>query len=136
MVHKFQNVHQVRTGCNMVKSGKTNVPSTWLIFFCLCTHASQQNLPPFCFYHSCCLHYLPYYHSVCVQKALIYHLNVTIFMYVTRYHVVYSVFYYLQFHVTVVVECITCGYGHTTFLLQNLQNHSWGHKCMYNREIN
>jgi hypothetical protein len=40
MVHKFQNAHQVRTGCNMVKSSSPNVPSTWLIFLCLRTHAS------------------------------------------------------------------------------------------------
>jgi hypothetical protein len=32
MVHKFQNVCQVRTDCNMVKSSSPNAPSTWLIF--------------------------------------------------------------------------------------------------------
>jgi hypothetical protein len=26
-----------------------NVPSTWTIFLCPCTHASLQNLIPFCF---------------------------------------------------------------------------------------
>jgi len=42
MVHKFQNARQERTGRNMVKSSSPNVPSTWLIFLCPCTHASPQ----------------------------------------------------------------------------------------------
>jgi hypothetical protein len=79
----FQNAHQARTGCNMMKSSSPNTPSTWPIFLCLHTHASPQNLPPFCFYHSCRSHQLPRYCSVCVQKALIYQLNFIVFMFVT-----------------------------------------------------
>jgi hypothetical protein len=30
----FKNSHQVRTGCNMVKSSNPNSPITWLIFLC------------------------------------------------------------------------------------------------------
>jgi hypothetical protein len=48
-VHKFQNARQVRTGRNMVKFCSPNMTSTWLIFLCPRTHASPQNLPPFCF---------------------------------------------------------------------------------------
>jgi hypothetical protein len=37
-------VRQVRTGHNTVKSSSPNVPSTWLIFHCPCTHASPHKL--------------------------------------------------------------------------------------------
>jgi hypothetical protein len=83
-VHKFQNARRARTGRNMVKSSSTNAPSTWLIFLCPRTHASPQNVPPFCFERSRCSLELPRYRSVCVQKALVYQLNFTVFMFVTR----------------------------------------------------
>jgi hypothetical protein len=47
-VYKFQNARQLRTGRNMVKFSP-NAHSTRLIFLCPRTHASPQNLPPFCF---------------------------------------------------------------------------------------
>jgi hypothetical protein len=40
----------------MVKSSSSNAPSTWLIFLCPRTHASPQNMPPFCCYSSHCSH--------------------------------------------------------------------------------
>jgi hypothetical protein len=48
-VHKFQNARQARMDRNMVKSSSANAPSASLIFLCSRTHASPQNLPPFCF---------------------------------------------------------------------------------------
>jgi len=42
MFHEFQNACQARTGCNMVKSSGPNVPTSWLIFLCLHSHASPQ----------------------------------------------------------------------------------------------
>ena len=41
-VHMFQNVRQVRMGCNMVKSSSPNAPRTWLIFLCPRTLTSPQ----------------------------------------------------------------------------------------------
>jgi hypothetical protein len=69
----------------IVKSSSPNTPKSWLIFFCPRTHASPQNFPPFCFYRSHCSHYLPRYRTVCVQKAAIYQLNFTVFMYLFLY---------------------------------------------------
>jgi hypothetical protein len=48
-IYKFQNAHQTRMFRNMVNSSSPNAPSTWLIFLFSRTHASPQNLPPFCF---------------------------------------------------------------------------------------
>jgi len=42
MVHKFKNVQQARTGCNMAKSSSPNAHSTWLIFLFPHTHASHK----------------------------------------------------------------------------------------------
>jgi hypothetical protein len=69
MVHKFQNACQARTGHNMVKSSSPNIPSSWLIFLCPCTHTSPQTC-----HHSASSILavwisLPHYCSVCVQKA-------------------------------------------------------------------
>jgi hypothetical protein len=49
LVRRFQNVCWMRTGCNVVKSSSSNTPNTWLNFLCPHTHASLQNLSPFCF---------------------------------------------------------------------------------------
>jgi hypothetical protein len=38
----FQNMHQAKMGCNMVKSSSPNTPSTWLIFLCPRTHAKMS----------------------------------------------------------------------------------------------
>jgi hypothetical protein len=42
MVHKFQNAHQARKGCNMVKSSTPNTPSTLLVFLFPRTHAKTS----------------------------------------------------------------------------------------------
>jgi hypothetical protein len=42
MVHKFQNMHQARTGHNMVKSSSPNAPSIWLIFLCPHIHTKMS----------------------------------------------------------------------------------------------
>jgi hypothetical protein len=99
-VHKFQTAHQVRTCHHMVKSSSPNVPSTWLIFLCPCSHATLQNLPPFCFSHSRCSHQLPHYRNVCIQKAYIY-INKIYHIYVCyTENTLHSVWYYPWFYIT------------------------------------
>jgi hypothetical protein len=86
-----------------VKLSNPNAPSTWLIFPCSSTHASLQNLSPFCFQCSRCSLQLPRYRTVCVKKAFIYQFNFTVFMFVTQISSsIHTVWYYMQFHVTTV----------------------------------
>jgi hypothetical protein len=52
---QLKETHWVKTELNsytftgIAASSIPNAPSTWLIFLCPRTHASSQNLPPFCF---------------------------------------------------------------------------------------
>jgi hypothetical protein len=98
MVHKFQNACQERTGCNMVKSSIPNAPSTWFIFLCPRTHAASIPCVHTCkIVHCkcttyCTLHYIITLFNVGnVLLCIIYQLNCTVSMYVTQYHIMYSI---------------------------------------------
>jgi hypothetical protein len=112
---KFQNARQVRTGPNIVKFSSLNTPSTSLIFRCLRTHAKtpesltfirkrerERERVHFKCTVECTENFIVNLFNVGnVLLCVIYQLNFTVFLYVTRISY-YSVRYYPRFHVTAV----------------------------------